>query len=300
MLGLAAGDAAGGAYPEGYSATTQQAIVLAYHLLRHGAMNREELAREMAELDGDARDPSVFRVPSSDLRSWLDSVRSGEAVLASDPSIDPAVRVAAVGMWFRRRPADLIGAAVETARLTHLDGPSAVAAAAAAGAVAAGCFAQNGRDMLMAVTDVARMAAKTIEADAFRFAHLDQIDDVVERLTHAAAIVGRPEADWAGELGTDPVGLVVAALTIAAPQSKTPETAIGQAVEIGGSPLGALAGAIAGARVGIRVWPWTFPNDTWFVAVGQRLIAGTAELADLPVPYSVEQRFTYAAEKRLL
>lgn len=297
MLGLAAGDAAGSAESEGYSATTQQAIVLAYHLLRHGSLNREQLAQEMAELDGDARDPSVFRSPSDDLRAWLDSVKAGEAVLGSDPSVDPAVRVAPVGMWFRRRPDDLIDAAVQTARLTHLDGPSAVVAAAAAGAVAAGCFAQNGRDMLMAITDVARSAAKAIEADSFRFAHLDQIDGVVERLNIATGLVGLPLARLEEDLGDDPVGRVVSALTLAAAHTGAAETAVEQAVVIGGSPLGALVGSIVGARVGIRVWPWPFPNDTWFVAVGQRLIAGTAELADLPVPYSVEQRVTYAPGK---
>lgn len=300
MLCLAAGDTAGGAFEGGYAATTQQATVLAYHLLRHGALDRESLAREMAELDGDDRDPSVYRAPSADLRTWLDSVRADEPVLVSDPSIDPAVRVAPVGMWFRREPEDLIEAALETARLTHLDGPSAVVAAAAAGAVAAGCFAQNGRDMLMAVTDVARAAAARIGSEAFRYAHTDQIDDVVDRLRRSTTLVGEPSHVLAAELGGDPVGMVVAGLTMAAPQTDEPHHLIEAAVGYGGSPLGALVGAIVGARVGIRVWPWTFPNDTWFVAIGQRLIAGTAELADLPVPYAVEQRVTYTAGERLL
>lgn len=300
MLCLAAGDAAGAPDGSGYSATTQQAIVLAYHLLRHGALNRETLAQEMAEMDGDDRDPSVFRAPSPDLQSWLDSVRDGEPVLASDPSVDPAVRVAPVGMWFRRRPADLIEAALETARLTHLDASSAVAAAAAAGAVAAGCFAQNGRDMLMAVTDVAQSAALKIASETFRYAHTDQIDDVARRLRVAFSLLGAPLDELRSELGEDPVGTVIIGLTLAARQVEEPARLLEDAVTVGGGPLGALVGAVVGARVGVRVWPWEFPNDTWFVAIGQRLIAGTAELADLPVPYAVEQRVTYAAGERLI
>jgi len=300
MLCLAAGDAAGGAHNSGYAATTQQATVLAYHLLRHGAMNREALAVEMAELDGDDRDPSVFRAPSTDLRSWLDSVREGAPVLASDPSVDPAVRVAPVGMWFRRQPEELIEAALETARLTHLDGPSAVVAAAAAGAVAAGCFAQNGRDLLMAVTDVAQSAAKKIESETFRYAHTEEIADVALRLRAAFPLLGASLEVLRAELGDDPVGSVIVGLTLAARQTEDPPSLIEAAVGVGGSQLGALVGAVVGARVGIRVWPWAIPNDTWFVAIGQRLIAGTAELADLPVPYAVEQRVTYAAGDRLL
>lgn len=300
MLCMAAGDAAGGAVRGGYSATTQQAIVLAYHLLRHGDLDREALAAEMAEMDGDDREPSVYRASSPDLRAWLDGVRAGESTLISDPSVDPAVRVAPVGMWYRRRPGDLVDAALETARLTHLDGPSALTAAASAGAVAAACFAQNGRDMLMAVLDVAASAARTIGEEAFRYAHTDQTEDVLQRLRRALSLVGRPFEEVQAELGQDPVGLVVAALTLVAPAADEPHVLLEQAARLGGSPLGALAGAVVGARVGIRVWPWSFPNDTWFVAIGQRLIAGTAELADLPVPFAVEQRITYAAHERLI
>src|SRR5690606_10786820 len=114
------------------------------------------------------------------------------------------------------------------------------------------------------------------------FAHLDQVDQAVDLLGQATAAAG-PGADPEPDFGTDPVAMVVSAISVAAPPTETPRVAIERAVEIGGSPLGGLTGAILGARMGIRVWPWTFPNDTWFVAVGQRLIAGTAELADLPV-----------------
>lgn len=300
MLSLAAGDTAGGAADGSYACTTQQAIVLAYHLLRHGGLDREALAQEMVEMGGDADEPSVYRAPSPDFVAWLESVRAGQAVLTSDPSHEPAVRVAPVGMWYRRQPDALVDAALETARLTHLDGPSALAATAAAGAVAAACFAQNGRDLLMAVVDVAETAAKTIEAEAFRFARADQTGEVVEGLRRAIRLVGEPVEAITAEFGRDPVGMVVGALTMAAPATDEPHRLIESAVAYGASPLGALVGAIVGARVGIRVWPWSFPNDTWFVAIGQRLIAGTAELADLPVPFAVEQRITYAGDTPLM
>lgn len=294
LLGLAAGDTAGGEHEGGYAACTQQAVIVAYHLLRHGELDRDLLAMELLELDGDDRDPSVLRAPSAGLRRWLDSLRAGAVEHVSEPGLDPAVRVAPVGMWFRRRPDDLVSAALETARVTHLDASAAVLAAAAAGAVAAGCFAQNGRDMLMAVVDVAGEAADRIEHDALRYAHTEGVGDVLDRLRRAVDLVGSSPEELVGELGSDPIGLGVAGLAIAAPMVEEPHHSLEVAVQWGGSPLGALVGGVVGARVGVRYWPWTFPNDTWFVALGQRLVAGEPGLVNLPVPYAVEQRITYA------
>ena len=53
MLGLAAGDTAGGASELGYSSSAQQAVVVAYHLFRHGSVDRDLLVAELAELAGD-------------------------------------------------------------------------------------------------------------------------------------------------------------------------------------------------------------------------------------------------------
>lgn len=299
MLCLAAGDVVGGASAQGYSATTQQAIVVAYHLIRHGNVEREVLAEEMSELDGDHEAPSVFRSPSPQLREWLDSYRAGEPVYATETSLDPAVRVVPVGMWYRRRPGELVEAALETARLTHLDGSTAVIAAACAAAVAAGCFAQNGRDMLMAVADVATQAADSIRLEEFRFSRIDQMEDVTDRLGRAGSMVGRDVATLVARLGDDPIGLAGAGIALAARADGDPARTIAQAAEAGGSQLAALVGAVVGARVGVRVWPWSIPNDTWFVAMGRRLIAGSRDLADLPVPFAVEQRLTYTNDHRI-
>lgn len=299
MLCLAAGDVVGGASPQGYSAVTQQTIVVAYHLIRHGGIDREALAEEMSEMDGDHEAPSVFRSPSPQLRQWLDSYRGGEPVYAGEISLDPAVRVAPVGMWYRRQPDELVEAALETARLTHLDGSTAVIAAAGAAAVAAGCFAQNGRDLLMAVADVAERASESIRREEFRFSRIDQMDDVTDRLRRAGSMVGEGMARLVSSLGDDPAGLVAAGIALAAPAEGDPIRIITEAAEAGGSQLAALVGAVVGGRVGVRMWPWPIPNDTWFVAVGQRLIAGSRDLADLPVPFAVEQRLTLTDDHRI-
>jgi ADP-ribosylglycohydrolase len=300
MLGVAVGDAAGGDFDGGYAASTQQALVVAYHLLGHGALDREILLAELVELDGDTRDPSVLRKPSGQLRDWIDSVHRGEPEYRSDPGMDPIVRVTPIGMWYRRRPDELIEAALECARVTHLDGPTAVIAAATAGAVAAACFAQNGRDMLMAVIDVAIRAARMVEEEPLRYAHLDQVAPTLARLRGAVDLTDLETAELADATGSDPVGRALAGLVLGTVISRDPEQVLADAARVGGSPLGAMVGGIAGARVGIRRWPWEVPNDTWFVALGQRLVEGRADLIDLPVPYAVEQRVTYLAPDQRL
>ena len=72
MLGGAAGDVAGGSSAVGYSAITQQATVVAYHLLRNDGIDRALLADEWKELGADAENPSVYRAPSDSFVAWLD------------------------------------------------------------------------------------------------------------------------------------------------------------------------------------------------------------------------------------
>ncbi|CAN5890916.1 hypothetical protein BH23ACT5_BH23ACT5_03470 [soil metagenome] len=308
LLCLAGGDSAGGAHPGGYSSFTQQAVILSYHLLRGGSIDRETLARELAELDGSPDEPSVFRATTGELRRWLDSMGESELTLSAEPSAEPAARAAPVGLWFRRDPEAAVGAALETARLTHLDGPTAVAATAAAGAVAASCFAQHGRDLILAAAEMASRAAEAISTQDFRYARLESIPDTLDRFWGAARFNGEPAEAIAAQVGMDPVGSVVAAIVLSAPLSSQPHELVEEGARIGGSVVGALMGAMIGARTGVRSWPWDIPNDSWFVALGQRLVAGEsdmadassgeARLADLPVPYAVEQRLTYAADVR--
>lgn len=299
MLGMAAGDTAGGDWPDGYSSPTQQAVVVAYHLFRHGRLERELLGAELAELDGDEEDPTVFRHLSPQLRRWLDSVRTGEPEYSSDVSLDPALRAVPLGVWFRRHPDDLVEAVLDCARVTHLDAPSAVLATALAGAVAGGCFAQNGRDLLMAVSEVSGRAARVVESDDLRYAHLDRVSEVMERLHGALDLVGAGGEQLA-EVADDPVGMVTVGLALSAPVAADRHAPVEAAAAIGGSRLGAVVGSILGARMGIRSWGWDFPNDTWFMAIGERLVQGRTDLMELPVPYAVEQRVTYSSSHQAL
>jgi hypothetical protein len=98
---------------------------------------------------------------------------------------------------------------------------------------------------------------------------------------HALTAVGGDEGD--------PVQMTLAGLLLAAPVAHRHHVPIAEAARIGGSRLGAVVGAIVGARVGIRAWPWAFANDTWFAEIGRRLVRGPNEVADLPIPYAVEQ-----------
>lgn len=297
---MAAADAASGASDGAYSAITQQAVVVAYHLFRHGAMDRDALARELAELDGDDVEPSVYRDLSPDVNKWLESYRTGNPELADGISLDPAVRAVPLGIWHRRNPTLLIESVLDSARVTHLNGPSAVLAAAVGGAVAGGCFAQNGRDLLMAVLEVAETTRRIIEADEIRYSHTGDIGEVVERLRLATSLVGEPIDSIAHELEDDTIGRASVALAMASSVSADPVARIETAARITGSHGAAIVGAVIGARIGPHRWPWDFPNDTWFVAIGERLVDGIADLAELPVPYAVEQRVSHPARRPAL
>lgn len=295
LLGLVAGDTAGGEAGAGYSAATQMAVIVSYHLLTHGDVEREKLATEVLELDGDGKEePSVYRGLPAGMRRWMDSAGRGEAEHSSEPSLDPATWITPVGMWYRQRPDELVEAAMEVARLTHLDGPTAVMATATAGAVAASCFGQNGRDLMMAVNDVAVRAAAAVESAPLRYSGTDAIDDCLERLRRAVRLVNEPVPVLVSEMGDDPLGLVIVALTAAAPTVREAYRPIEATVIVGGSGAGAITGAVMGARVGRLLWPWTFPNETWFIALGHKLVTGDVDLSDLPQPYAVEQRIHYA------
>ncbi len=300
ILGLAAGDTAGGAFERGYASSTQQAVVVAYHLFRHGSVDRESLAVELAELAGDDEQPSVLRGESPELAAWVASRGEEKPRYSSEPGLDPAVRAVPLGVWYRRDPEALVRGVLDSSRVTHLDGPSAVVATAVAGAVAGSCFVQNGRDLLLGVWEIAMQAKKAIEADRLLYAHAEGLDDVVSRLRMTSGLLGATLPEVAEALGEDPVGRTATALVLVAPTSVRPEEAVEEAAALGGSPLAAIAGAVLGARLGVRRWPWPFPNDSWFVAIGERLVEQRVDLTDLPIPYAVEQRVTHATDDQRL
>jgi hypothetical protein len=69
VLGLAAGDAAGGAWELGYSAITQQVIALSYDLIANGQVDRSRLIDAVLELDGSRDEEPVYRAESREFRS---------------------------------------------------------------------------------------------------------------------------------------------------------------------------------------------------------------------------------------
>jgi ADP-ribosylglycohydrolase len=286
MLGLAAGDAAGGAWELGYSAITQQATVLAYHLIENERLDTEALVRELRELDGAGEEEPVYRAESEEFRVWLDRAAAGPPVPEEGASLDSASRAVPIGVARRRDPARLREDAIVLGGLFHDDQMSILAGVVAASAVAASCFGQSGRDLIGGVLEACEPAAAALGPVPANDSPLAGI----ARLTDHVGVADGEEALLIAAGGGDPGlwPLVLAGLLLAAPPTDPFHLPVGQAARIGGSPLGAMVGGIVGARVGIKAWPWAFANDTWFAEVGRRLVRGPREVRDLPIPYAVE------------
>jgi ADP-ribosylglycohydrolase len=289
---VAAGDAAGGASAVGYSALTQQATVVAYHLLSRNGISGPDLVTEWAELGADGTNPSVYRGASPDFENWLTNANTAEQRRLRDPGCEPAARVVPVGVWFRRDPSALVDAALEVSRLTHMDATTAIASATLAGAVAACCFGQSGRDLIAAVNETASLAAIRVAEETEGF-----IDAAASGGFVSAARAMRPTGLDRAELGSPAPGWVLEAIQMVATPSKEPDEVLGKAAHIGGSLFASLVGALLGARHGFRNWPWTIPNTTWFAELGLRLVSGNREIRDLPVPYYVEEALTHGIDR---
>jgi ADP-ribosylglycohydrolase len=297
LLAAVAGDVAGGRNTLGYSALTQQATVVAYQLMKHARIDRDDLAKDLVELRGDDGEyVLVYRGMSEQFGEWLEATYRGEAAATAEPSAEPAVRCIPIGVWFRQDPDQLVEAAVEAARITNIDATSVAASVVMAGAVASGSFAQNGRDLVDAAGEVAELARARIAEDPYRFSRVEELGGFVRKLRAAARLVGRPIDPAQRELGIGdepgPGEMVTLALLLAGPVEKEAFRQIERGAVLGGSVLGAMVGGIVGARVGLRVWPWVIANDTWFAEIGRRLVRHHREYRDLPVPYSVEERIT--------
>jgi ADP-ribosylglycohydrolase len=303
MLAAAAGDVAGGNSAVGYSAITQQATVVAYHILRNDGVDRVLLGEEWKELGADAENPSVYRSPSDSFLAWLDAISRGEGAATVEPSAEPASRVYPVGVWFRRDPGRLVTAAISVARVTHIDASSVVGAAAVAGAVAASSFAQVGRDLLQGSAELIERTLGEIGKEDYLFSRIDDARGLPSRLREAAGWVTSPAIDLLkkvveeGPPSASEKPLV--AIVLASSPSIEPYRLIEVAASIGGSEMASMVGAMVGARVGLRLWPWVVPNNTWFAEVGRRLVSGNRETRDIPVPYQVEERLTFGYDSRL-
>lgn len=293
MLGLAAGDSAGGAWELGYSAHTEQATVIAYHLIEHRRIRVPELVDSIRELDGVEGEEPVYRAETPHFRAWLDRAAAGHPVPLEDVSLDAGPRSVPLGVHHRRSPEALRDEVIDLALLFHSDAASILCGVAAAAAVAASCFAQAGRDLIAGVAEAVEDALETLRSRK-GIADIDFVSGAPNQLRSIMGDVGVESGEDALRIvgagdNPGPWDLVMAGLILAAPIAERDHQPIEQAARLGGSPLAGVVGAIVGARVGIRAWPWTFANDTWFAEIGRRLVRGPAEVSDLPIPYAVEQ-----------
>jgi ADP-ribosylglycohydrolase len=302
ILGLAAGDTAGGAWELGYSAVTEQATVISYELIANGKLDQETLVERLLELDGAMDEEPVFRAESPEFRAWLDRAVMGTPTPDETPSLDPIGRSAPLGVAHRREPEVLSREVIRLNRLFHTDAGSILSGVAIASAVAASCFGQGGRDLLLGVAQSVQPAMEELGSSSAGLSGVDAIegfDLAVKRLVEGYGIRGTRDALNFIGAGNSPGPLesILACLLLTAHNTEKPHEPVAESAHIGGSNLGAAAGAILGSRIGIRAWPWAFANDTWFAEIGRRLVRGPQEIRDLPIPYAVEQHLISGARQ---
>lgn len=294
LLGLAAGDTAGGAWELGYSAVTEQATVLSYELIQNRRVDPDSLITSLIELDGSVDEDVVYRAETSTFRAWLDSAASGRPTASLVPSLDGTARSTVVGVAFRHDPALVISETIALARLFDQDAASVAVSLIASTAAAASCFAQSGRDLVAGVRDALVPVVGSL-GDEFNGAdRLAGLADTLESLISEVGVVDAGAAlEVVGGDKADPLVATLASLLLTAPVNERFHVAVEQSARIGGSVLGAFSGALIGARVGIKGWPWAFANDTWFAEIGRRLVRGPDQIEGLPIPYAVEHHLMF-------
>jgi hypothetical protein len=294
LLGLAAGDAAGGAWELGYSAVTEQAAVISYELIKARRVVPDDVVAVLRELDGAQDEDPVYRAETPAFRAWLD--RAGkEGPRPSDrPLLDGVARAPVVGVAFRKDPDRLVEEALALARMFDRHPSSLLANLIAASATAASCYAQSGRDLIAGVREAVMPVLAQIDPASDHGGTPEGLGGLFEAAIRGVGVVDGLEAlEIAGGDRTDPVHAALAALLLAAPAQERFHVPVEQSARIGGSVLGAFAGAMVGARLGIKGWPWAFANDTWFAEIGRRLVRGPDMVEDLPIPYAVEHHLMY-------
>lgn len=290
MLGVAAGDAAGGAWELGYSAVTEQITVICYQLIQHRHLDPTMITRRVRELDGSEDGGSVYRAESPHFRVWLDRAATGSPMPDDEPATDGIARAVPVGVAYRRESRHVVEGAIELSRIFHRDAGSIAAGAISASAVAASCFGQTGRDLVAGVAEAVMPAIDDIAGGAVGEGRLESLEqDFSTAMDAVGTTSGEEVLASLGDDPADPIHQALAGVALAAPADEVPHGPVEQAARIGGSILGAAVGAIIGSREGIRAWPWAFANDTWFAEIGRRLTRGPDEIRDLPIPYAVEQ-----------
>lgn len=289
LLGLAAGDQGSGA---AYGHHSQLAMLVAYELLRTGAIEEVSLRHAVGRLAGGRAGRS--RIRGAPL--WLDGYLMQEKTsgLGAGPhgGTDVATRCVAIGVWHRDDVPALVADSVRAAAATHTDRPSIEAAVALAGAVAALSHGQHGRDLVAGALEVAQMAGSRIDGDPLFVGDSGSIPAKLRRLVPLvgeppSAIVARAEAE------RDSLGSVLAGIVIGAPLLSDPFDLISSAAVLRRRDVEVVVSALVGTQVGIVRWPSSIANDTWFAEVGRRLAERTRGIGDLPDLFEVEDRLSH-------
>lgn len=301
MLGAAAGEVLAAGQDRVYGFLTQHNVLTAYHLLRQGTINSDQLGDEFAALAFPDSGFDVYRAAAPWFRAWLGEHRRGSPGPMPFENSGAAARMIPIGVWFRKDPAALVGEAIRGAMITHNQEGAVVAACALAGAIAGASFGQSGRDLVFGTAEVAKRAEATIGGVAGTVASPDGSPPLSLLLRHAAQLVGRPAREVADQIRSwtpdaAAVAGVITAVVLGAPILERPSVGVRDAVAIGFEPreIAVMAGAIVGARVGPHRWPWRIVNDLWFAELGRRLANNDGRFEDLPDAYAVEEVLTFA------
>ncbi|NNC75782.1 MAG: ADP-ribosylglycohydrolase family protein, partial [Acidimicrobiia bacterium] len=292
-----------------YTDDTQQALVLAAHLTRHGTVDPHELALDFLELaDSDER-PGVYRGTGSGFRSFLDHLQEGaNPAEAAQPSAGngAAMRVAPIAMRFPDNPTQLVSHAMAASLVTHADPRGVAAAAATAAAIVAGARQVTARELVHRAAEAAEDAEHELFSDHIgRVAPGDAWHAMSQALRSAEVLLGEDPVDIATVVGrhaaatsasgsasgTDPYApaSVVTAITVAADPDRSPIDVAASLVCLGGDvdTMAAIGGAIAGARWHMHTWPWDIPNSDLIARIAGALVSGSS-LDPAPDLYAVE------------
>jgi len=236
MLGVAAGDAAGGAWELGYSAVTEQITVISYQLIDHRHLDPTIVVRRIRELDGSEAEGNVYRSETPHFRSWLDRAAAGSTVPEDEPSTDGIARTVALGVAFRNDPQTVVDQAVNLGRLFHRDAGSVAAGVISASAVAASCFGQTGRDLVAGVAETVIPVIPSIAVDMSGTERLDVLEGEFARLEGLVGVGSGHEAlALMGDEPSDPIRQALVGLLLAAPMNDVYHSPVEQAARIGGS-----------------------------------------------------------------
>ncbi|HSG79721.1 MAG TPA: ADP-ribosylglycohydrolase family protein [Acidimicrobiia bacterium] len=297
LLGLAAGDVLGAGVEGADPATasrmlpslpmpgtrwtddTQQALVVARHLLVRGRVDGVALGAEL-------RAPGLpHRGIGPGFARFLESG-------APQPSAGNGAAMRSAPIGIRSPLPGLVEEAIAAGLVTHADPRGVAAGVAVAAAVRLAGAGLDGVDLLVETADAVTDAEHRLFADhGLRFAAGDRWHTMSEAIRAAvgelgataeamAESVGRRAAETADlrlASGTHPYApaSVVSALVLAAAASE-PEEAVRAAVRLGGDTdtVAGMVGAIVGVRFGVDRWAWPVPKDDLLLEIGRRLAAG--------------------------